>query len=152
MRIKVQNFQSIAKADLEISGLTVITGESDIGKTAVLRAVAAVVFGLPGDYYIRDGETACGVRLEDENLSVKWIKTTRPTPKIQNGLEINGVVHSRAARDHADLLKVHGFRELKEIKDLKANRPQFARQDDGVFLVSETEGTRAEVLRLLSRA
>ena len=149
MRLKIRNFQSIRKAELEISGFTVITGPTNVGKTALIRAAQATFFGIPGDYFIREGETFTGVALFDDDLEIIWRKTKKPDPKKPSALQVNGVVHTKIGKDHMRLTEPCGIFELQTSQ--ARIRPQFAMQHDSIFMLAETETTVAEVLKLLGR-
>ena len=41
--LEISNFQSVEKADIQLGGFTVIVGPSNSGKSALLRALRAVV-------------------------------------------------------------------------------------------------------------
>ncbi|HFQ2639009.1 TPA: AAA family ATPase [Escherichia coli] len=43
MRIKINNFGTIAEADVSVGGLTVITGENDTGKSTVGKILFSMV-------------------------------------------------------------------------------------------------------------
>lgn len=149
MKITLKNFQAIGSTVIEAEGLTVITGRSNVGKTALVRAVAAAVFGLPGDYYIRDGEHSCGVALEGPDIKLIWRKTKTPTPTRQTVLQVGERVHSKLGKDHSQLTEELGFKEL--ITQYSRIRPQFAMQHDPIFLLGENETAVAEVFKLLGR-
>lgn len=56
MRLSGKNLQSWAEFDVEIDGLTVITGPSDVGKSALFRALKGVVRNeLPAEW-VRNGQ------------------------------------------------------------------------------------------------
>jgi DNA repair exonuclease SbcCD ATPase subunit len=56
VRLRGKNFQSWAEFDLNIDGLTIITGPSDTGKSAIFRALKGVLRNeLPADF-VRDGQ------------------------------------------------------------------------------------------------
>ena len=62
MKLIVENFQSLKKAEIEIPiGFTSITGPSDIGKSAIVRAFQAAVFGWPSYWFVRNGSPYCHV-------------------------------------------------------------------------------------------
>ena len=56
MKIKVENFQSIKNAEIEVEGLTVICGDNSIGKSALARAFNGVFTNLRGNAHVRKGE------------------------------------------------------------------------------------------------
>lgn len=151
MKIRVRNFQSIADAAIEAIGFTVITGRSNIGKSALLRAVRGAIFGLPGDYYIADDATWTGVRIQDENLDIQWRKvaTGKTTTKKQTTLTVNGMVHSKIGRDHQVLTRPLGFQEIETTNVRRC--PQLALQHDNIFLLTEAETTAAEIFKMLGR-
>ena len=61
MKIKVENFQSIKNTEIEVKGLTVITGENSIGKSALARAFNGVFTNLRGNAHVRNGESHSSV-------------------------------------------------------------------------------------------
>ena len=74
-KVKIKDFQSIEKADLEISGFTVITGKNNSGKSAVQRAIRGVFQNTRGHAFVRHEKPHSEVSLsfEDGN-SVTWLK------------------------------------------------------------------------------
>ena len=52
LKVTVEDFQSIDKAELEVSGFTCLTGKSNIGKSALLRALNAAMKNLPANSFI----------------------------------------------------------------------------------------------------
>jgi len=149
MNLKIRNFQSISRANLEISGFTVITGRSNVGKTALIRACQAAFFGLPGDFYIREGEDHVGVAIQDTDIELIWRKTNVPSPKKPTALQVNGTIHTKIGRDHGKLTEPLGVFELQTTQ--QRVRPQFAMQHDNIFMLADSETTVAEILKLLGR-
>jgi len=149
MKIRVRNFQSIRKIQLEVEGFTVITGRSNVGKTALIRACRAAFFGIPGDYFIREGESFTGVAITDDDLEIVWRKTRKPDPKKPSALQVNGVVHTKIGKDHAQLTEPCGVTEL--LTSQARIKPQFSMQHDNIFMLAESETTVAEILKLLGR-
>jgi len=155
-KIRVRNYQSIADAKIEVSGLTVVTGKSNIGKSALIRAATAMLFGAPGESFIKNGEAWAGgaIVIEDGQgeFKVQWrkVKTQARTPNLQPVLAINGHVHTKIGRDHKDLVAPYG---IAEIETTTARfRPQVAGQFDQIFLIGANETAVAEVFKILGRA
>lgn len=67
--IELTNFQSHNHTEIEFDrGLNVILGNSDAGKTAILRAIKWALFNEPkGDYFIRQGERDVSVKVTFSN-------------------------------------------------------------------------------------
>lgn len=79
-KLTIENFQSHENTVIELSpGVTVLVGESDRGKSAVIRALRWLFTGEPkGAGFVRAGETRCKVRLDyDTGDYVERIKLPR---------------------------------------------------------------------------
>ncbi|MBO8158358.1 AAA family ATPase [Thermosyntropha sp.] len=65
-RLKIKNFQSHKNTDIELlPGLNILVGESDQGKSSVIRALRWLFYNEPsGTGFIREGETYCEVTVE----------------------------------------------------------------------------------------
>lgn len=129
MKVKIENFQSIKKAELEIKGLTVITGPNNTGKSACARALAGVFSNMKGSSHVRIGEKHSEVRVdfEDGNVVV-WKKGT----KI-NDYEINGKVISKVGTEIPEEVLGLGVKSVEV--DGREIWPQIARQFEQVFLL-----------------
>ena len=68
-KIELINFQSHSHTEIEFDrGLNVILGNSDAGKTAILRAIKWALYNEPrGDYFIRQGEKNVSVKIVFSN-------------------------------------------------------------------------------------
>lgn len=85
--IRAQNFQSISDATLHVDGFTVVTGQNNVGKSALMRAARGLFQNAGGTSFIREGETLCTVHIDfGPDGSVEWSKgkgaRDRPTYKI----------------------------------------------------------------------
>lgn len=64
MKVKIQNFQSLEDVELEVRGLTVIVGKSNIGKSAIIRAISGALHNREGDAFVTEGTSHAQVELE----------------------------------------------------------------------------------------
>ena len=64
MKVTVENFQSIKRAEIDVDGFTVITGPNNSGKTALMRAIRGAFQNAPGSAFIRHGEKECRVEVD----------------------------------------------------------------------------------------
>lgn len=55
IEIEIQNFQSIEKVAFKIEGFTVLVGRSNIGKSALIRAIQCALTGATGTDFVRHG-------------------------------------------------------------------------------------------------
>lgn len=129
MKVRVQNFQSIKEAEIEVKGLTVITGENSIGKSAMARAISGVFTNTRGDSHVRNGEKYSSVTItfEDGN-KVLWEKG-----KGVNRYEVNGQVIPKAGSGVPQEVQGLGVRSIEV--DGKELSPQIARQFETIFLL-----------------
>ena len=83
--LKIRNFQSHKKLDLYFGKVTSIIGPSDIGKSAVLRALLWIMENHPtGDAFIKDGTEKASVQLIADDSTIK-----RKRSKSQNLYTLN---------------------------------------------------------------
>ncbi len=61
--IRVKNYQSLRDVKIVPGDFTVIVGESDVGKSALVRAIKAPLINRTGQDFISDGAKQAGVAL-----------------------------------------------------------------------------------------
>lgn len=67
-RLRLTNFQSWDSLDLALSGVVVLVGETNQGKSAILRALYAVLYnGLEGATFVRKGATLASVEVTTDD-------------------------------------------------------------------------------------
>jgi DNA repair exonuclease SbcCD ATPase subunit len=64
--IEIKGYQSLASARIELGLITAVTGRSNSGKTAVLRALELLAHNDRGVSYITTGKAACSVTTADD--------------------------------------------------------------------------------------
>lgn len=62
--LSICNFQSIKEAEINLRGFVAIQGDSDLGKSAIVRALRSLLFNEWDPGYLRDGEKECQLSLE----------------------------------------------------------------------------------------
>lgn len=162
-KLTIENFQSHIKTTIEPAPpgqLTVITGPSDSGKTAILRALRWLLVNEPdGDSFIRVGATFARVTMEHGGTAgsgdgtvngdgaVIRHRTTGGTNRyIVNGEKLEGFGRGNVP---LEVSQITGVRPVK-IGDLEFNL-NIAEQLDGPFLGSSISGgARAKVLGKLA--
>ena len=65
--IAIEDYQALRKAQLRLGRLTVVTGPTGSGKSAVVRALKLVVFNARGTAYIRHGAKSCKAIVQDDS-------------------------------------------------------------------------------------
>jgi hypothetical protein len=149
--IKLINFQSHKNALINFAGpgcLTVITGPSDSGKSAVIRALRWVFYNVPqGDGFIFNAEDRCTVSLVyDNGTTVERIRSRGGINRyIVNGQAFEGF----GTGVPVEVQRATGIRKL-EIGDQNFLL-NLSEQLDGPFLGKTVSGpSRAKVLGKLA--
>lgn len=147
MKVKIKNFQSIKKLEMDIEGFTVITGRSNIGKSAIIRAIEGALTNKEGDSFVRDGTPYSEVSLSCPQIDLQWEKG-----KNKNNYVINGQRLDSVGRGSPPLVSDSGFREL-EFNKTKLNA-QIASQFSPIFLIDPSKisgSVAAEVISDVGR-
>lgn len=147
IQVSIKNFQSIESLDLEVSGFTCITGKSNIGKSAVIRAIAGAILNVPVGPHVRKGAKFCSVTLRSEQSDFKWEKgggasryfvpsdADKPMDKVGAG-QIEHVARM-------------GFAPVKLGRE--ETYPWYATQFEPLFLLTETGATVTDFISEVSR-
>ncbi|MCT4509484.1 MAG: AAA family ATPase [Tepidibacter sp.] len=161
-QLHIQNFQSHQNTTLDlVNGLNTIIGESDKGKSAIIRAIRWVILNDPqGNNMVRQGTKECSVTLtlSDETkitrtkkLSGKKKITSKNTYKIEYP---NGDISENenfGVDSIPEVLQACGVNILKIDKDL-VEIPNFAFQLDPPFLISSNGSQRSKTIGKLINA
>jgi len=141
MKITVENFQSISKAQVDVKGLTVITGQNNTGKSALARAVSSVFTNPRGNSFVRIGSPSTSVNIDfEDGNQIKWTKG-----KNVNEYEVNGKLIQKVGTDVPD--EVYQASLVKPVEvDNKEVYPQVAKQFQQVFLIDLPPSSLASAL------
>jgi prefoldin subunit 5 len=74
MKVKIKNFQSAKEVAFEIKGFTALVGKSNIGKSAIIRAIDGTFSNLEGDFFVTHGEKTAQVEIQCPEIHVIWRK------------------------------------------------------------------------------
>lgn len=130
MKLSGKNFQSWAEFNIEIDGLTVVTGPSDVGKSALFRALKGVVRNeLPAEYVRDDQDDLMEVVLEIGGHKI----TAQRKKKGSTTYVIDGKDFAKLAGGVPTELKDLKFTEVV-IGDFDFD-PIFGRQNSAQFLI-----------------
>ncbi len=151
----LKNFQSHESTHLDFSrGFNVIVGNSDSGKTAILRALRWVFYNEPrGDFFIQHGKSDVEVRVTwDDGTTIRRYRSKR-----KNGYEIiypNG--DSQVFEGFNNTVPEEVVRYLRMWKvsfgPTTSQMLNIADQLEGPFLLSDTPRHRAAAIASLTHA
>lgn len=132
---RIQNFQSISDLEIEIKGFTCITGITNIGKSAIIRALSSAFLNNPVVGAVRDGEKFCTVSIESEDWGFTWEK----------GGKNSGINRYKLKKPEEKELEKIGQGQLDDIASMgftsvqvgsKVIHPWFASQFEPIFLLN----------------
>ncbi len=134
-QLRLKNFQAHKNTVLDFNnGINVITGQSDQGKSSIIRALYWLFFNRPsGNEFLKWGENSCSVTAKTKEHTIKRIKSDKRNSYIIDGQTFNAV-------------RTDVPTELKEIINITPTN--IALQDDSYFLLSLQPG---EVARKLNQ-
>ena len=151
VRVEINNFQSIAHQVIEINSFSAIVGRSNIGKSAVVRAVKAALTGSPVDSYVRHSldcprvvkgskscKCFCSVRITAEDFDLLWEKGDAVNRYVFNNEE-----HTVAGRGTPEFLG-DPFQPVKLGDEKKL--VQISDQFDPIFILNKSGTVVADVL------
>lgn len=151
VRVEVKDFQSIVHEVIEINGFSALVGRSNIGKSAVVRAIKAALTGAPVESLVRHSVDCprvvkgskscrcfCSVRIVAEGLDLLWEKGDDINQYLYNGTKYTAV--SRGTPDF--LLDSFGPAKVGDEKEMLQISDQFR----PIFLLDKSGTTVADVL------
>ena len=148
--LAIRNFQSLAKADFELGRFTVIVGETDVGKSAIIRAIRYLATNQSGHGFVTHGQTRTGVQIDtEEGATVAWRKSKTAVYKVRtNGaVEVYQKMGTHVPLEVASVLRIG---EVTIGDDVFL--PNFHGQFDMPFLITSTSSSRARMLGEVSGA
>ncbi|MFP3982131.1 MAG: AAA family ATPase [Desulfurivibrionaceae bacterium] len=138
-RIELKNFMSHPHTVIEpAEGLTVLVGDNNTGKSAVINALQVLCANLSGDYMVRHGAKECLVRVETgEGHELEWRRKGKVVSYRINGRDIHRL-GGAVPEDLHDLLRLPRVEAENETFDI-----HFGEQKDPIFLLNTSPGKRA---------
>lgn len=149
--VDVKDFQSIKSAHIEIpDGITVITGATNNGKSAILRAIEAALFNLGDDSMVRAGCKSYGVRINNGSHSMVYARSNVGKNEKSAYQFDGGTVHKKVGRSQLEEVP-----RLFNIRDVRMNngtkvKLNFWKQNEKPFLMDKTAGQMYEFMSMSS--
>ncbi len=146
MKLHLKNFQSISDATLELGAITVITGPSDLGKSALIRSLNLLHRNSGGADLVKHGKTSLFVEQELDNGT----KISITKGKTVNSYSIDGKSYSKIGRDiPEDVANALNTSPLSLDKDQSLDL-NFNFQFDPPFLLSDSSSVVTKAISALS--
>lgn len=147
MKFIIKNFQSIAYQELDLGGFTILVGSSNLGKSATVRALRALLYNEFDKSFIKSGEHTTELELilsSSNSLQIKSIKLKRSYEKginsysitYENGLEEN---FEKVGTESPDIVKLLGYKYLEVERTSSKINLNFQSQLEGLFLFNSSD-------------
>ncbi|WP_456718159.1 MULTISPECIES: AAA family ATPase [unclassified Bradyrhizobium] len=149
--LRVTDFQNLPSAEIRLApGITVLIGDNDLGKSSIVRALAAVFYGDSRDSLIRHGAKACTVEIDlEDGHRLCFSRKLRRNPvnmwslhgSDDEVIEQDGIRYETGGRSVPDwVAEKTGIAPVDELEIHIANQKQ------PVFLLADPPPKRASVL------
>lgn len=152
-KVKIENFQSHKDTTLEfVKGLNVITGPSDQGKSAIIRAIKWALYNEPrGTDFIRYGAEYAKVTVGLSNgfKIIRERSQSRNRYTVINPEKKSIVLEGFGNDVPEEVVKAHGIPKIVLDSDISSSL-NIADQLEGPFLLSETGALRAKAIGRLT--
>jgi len=157
IEIEVTGFQSIEILRLTIEGFTALVGRSNIGKSAVIRALKCALTNSLGTSFVRHGEFCArtlrgaktckcfaSVHIKMDGFDLLWEKGDSVNRYVFNGVE-----YDRPGQGIPDFLVTSGFSPVKVGDDVGCI--QVADQFFPIFMLNQSGPAIAEAISDVAR-
>lgn len=155
IEVEIHNFQSVEHVVIQIDGFTTLVGRSNIGKTAIVRAVKAALTGRAGNNFVRHSPTCArlagakkckchaSVHVKAPGIDLLWEKGD-----AVNRYTYNGTVYDKVERGTPSFLSP--LFSLLKVGD-KPTLLQVADQFHPIFLLDTSGPAVADTLSDVAR-
>jgi len=166
--LKLENFQSAKELELRFKGFTVIKGENDIGKSAVVRAISSVIYNDFKDNYVRFNKgrnekcsiTFSKVKSETENIfSMNLVKNSTGVFYEINGESFRGKQLAKDAikeelekNGFGSFIGSDGLSDLTTAKRNKISNLAITNQNDQLYLLDNSNSENNKIISYIFQA
>src|ERR1035437_183793 len=142
--ITIEGFQSWVKCKLDLAPFTVIIGQSGYGKSAIIRALEAVVSIPAGTGNISHGCGNSEVSLETESMVATWQKS-KTVNRMQLSVGRDSVVYDKLGRQAPDDLIQHLNLPVLQVDGAEV-RLWMSKQFEPPFMLMDSSTQAARIL------
>lgn len=150
IRVHIKNYQSIGDIEFEVAGFTCITGKTNIGKSAILRAISGALLNKPVTNSVRAGNKSCLVKMSSDADGRPWGFTWEKAERGLNRYTIDGKAEKleNVGQRQPEPISTFGFGSVRiGDKDLY---PWYADQWSPLFLLNEGGPTVTQFISEIS--
>jgi exonuclease SbcC len=138
-RIKLVNFMSHTETVIEpADGLTILVGQNNCGKSAIVAALQILSGNANGDFMVRHGQRECSITVEtDDGNVIEWRRKNGTVSYSINGRDVHRL-QGGVPDDLPKLLRLQEVEAEGGTFDI-----HFAEQKNPIFLLNESASRRA---------
>ena len=150
--VDIKDFQSLKKAYIELTpGITVITGATNNGKSAIIRAIDSALFNLGDDAMVRGGQRYYGIKISNDSHTMLMARDNVGKNEKTAYQFDDGTVQKKVGRGQLEeVSRMFNIREVKMNNGTKM-KINFWYQNDKPFLMDKTAGQLYEIGRASCR-
>lgn len=151
LRIEIKDFQSLKHVNLElVDGVNIITGKTNQGKSAVIRAIDAALFNMGDDSMIRGGKRYSGVSIDNGRHKMVFCRDgLGKNEKTAYQFDDNPVQKKVGRSQLPEVAQMFNVRDVRMQNNTKM-KLNFWYQNEKPFLMDKTPGQLYEFLSLSS--
>jgi len=151
LHIDIKDFQSLKKADILLTpGITVITGATNNGKSAIIRAIDSAIFNLGDDSMVRGGQRYYGIKISNDSHNMLMARDNVGKNEKTAYQFDDGSIQKKVGRGQLEeVSRMFNIREVKMNNGTKM-KINFWYQNDKPFLMDKTSGQLYEFLSMSS--
>ncbi len=151
LKIEIKDFQSIKHAVIEVPpGITIITGKTNQGKSAVIRAIDSALFNMGDDSMVRGGKRYSGVSLDNGKHKMVFCRDSQGKNEKTAYQFDDGPTQKKVGRSQLpEVAQMFNIRDVRMQNNTKM-KINFWYQNDKPFLMDKTSGQLYEFLSLSS--
>lgn len=149
--VEIQDFQSIKKGKVTISsGLNIVTGPTNRGKSAIIRAIDGSIFNKLSDDLVRVGTSIAGVTISNGDHTMICCRNAKGKNEKTAYQFDGGTVQRKVGRSQLPEVKdMFGVSDIRLKNDILI-KLNFWYQNDKPFLMDKTPGQLYEFFTLSS--
>lgn len=149
--VEIKDFQSLKSVRLALEdGVNIITGRTNQGKSAVIRAIDSALFNMGDDDMVRGGKRYSAVSLNNSRHNLVFCRDNKGKNEKTAYQFDGGDVQKKVGRGQLpEVAKMFNIRDVRMQNNTKM-KLNFWYQNDKPFLMDKTSGQLYEFLSLSS--
>jgi exonuclease SbcC len=150
-KVEIKDFQSLRHIVIElVDGVNIITGKTNMGKSAVIRAIDSALFNMGDDSMIRGGKRYYGVSIDNGTHKMVFCRDGQGKNEKTAYQFDDGTVQKKVGRSQLpEVAQLFNIRDVRMQNNTKM-KINFWYQNDKPFLMDKTAGQLYEFLSLSS--